>query len=128
MSGWIKLESGTPDKPEVMEIASHLKIDADAVLGKLMRVWVWFDAHSVKGAAPESVEAFLDRLTACTGFADALVKVGWMTRRNGKSSLVNFEKHNGKEAKTRGLSAKRTSAHRMMKALIAELEKEEGGK
>jgi hypothetical protein len=41
---------------------------------------------------------------------------------------VNFEKHNGKEAKTRSLSAKRTSAHRMMKALIAELEKEEGGK
>lgn len=36
---WIKVEHATPDKPEVVLMSSILKIDQDAVTGKLLRVW-----------------------------------------------------------------------------------------
>jgi hypothetical protein len=128
MSEWIKLETGTPDKPEIFELATLLNIEADAVLGKMMRVWTWFNAHTQKGSVPESVIPLLDRLTACSGFSEALLKVGWLTRKNGTVVLVNFDRHNGKEAKSRGLSAKRSSAHRLMKAVMAEIDKEGASK
>ena len=40
---WLKFEKVTMDKPEVFEMAGILGIDPDAVVGKLLRVWSWFD-------------------------------------------------------------------------------------
>jgi DNA replication protein DnaT len=37
---WIKILAATPDKPEVFALAQRLGIDADAALGKLVRVWI----------------------------------------------------------------------------------------
>ena len=45
---WIKIERSTMDKPEILRVARILGIDKDAVLGKLIRLWAWFDAVSVK--------------------------------------------------------------------------------
>jgi hypothetical protein len=42
---WIKIEISTPDKPEVAIIAECLKIDPDAVVGKLFRIWKIGRAH-----------------------------------------------------------------------------------
>jgi hypothetical protein len=40
---WIKLQKDTPDKPEVLAIATRMNLDPDAVVGKLVRIWSWFD-------------------------------------------------------------------------------------
>jgi len=37
---WIKVEHWTPDKPEIFRLADELEIDPDAVVGKLVRLWV----------------------------------------------------------------------------------------
>ena len=49
---WIKFELTTMDKPEVCQIADVAGIDPDAVVGKLMRVWGWFDQQTEDGNAP----------------------------------------------------------------------------
>jgi len=114
---WIKFEANTPDKPEVVKIAAALGIDQDAVVGKLLRVWVWADQNSIisnGGCNGVTVTAaFLDRLTFCPGFTEAMRSVGWLIGEDGNLSLPNFERHNGKTAKERAVSNRRVSKHRV---------------
>lgn len=106
---WIKFEKATLDKPEVFEMAGELGIDPDAVIGKLLRVWNWFDDQSEKGNAPVTVRALLDRYSGVTGFSEAMVKVGWLVIDGNDMCLPNFERHNGQTSKTRALTAKRVA-------------------
>lgn len=109
---WIKFEIGTPDKPEVWEIAAALEIDPDAVVGKLLRVWSWFDQHTETGNARSVTKMLLDRSVGVTGFCDALIASGWMYEDQGEITLPNFERHNGKTAKKRAVTAKRVAKHK----------------
>ena len=109
---WIKIEHTTPDKPEVVKLASILNIDQDAVVGKLIRVWVWADQNSVDGNDVSVTDSFLDRLTFCNGFSIALRNVGWLIGKNGCLMLPNFERHNGQTSKSRAVTNRRVSKHR----------------
>lgn len=110
---WIKFETATLEKPEVCQIADAADIDLDAAVGKLLRVWVWFDQQSEDGNAPSVSKKLLDRLVGVTGFCDLMESVGWMTNVDGVISLPNFERHNGKTAKNRALTAKRVANHKV---------------
>jgi hypothetical protein len=113
MSGdWIKIEHWTQDKPEVFVMADALGIDPDAVLGKLVRVWVWADQQTFDGNAVSVTFSLLDRVSGQKGFADALLQSGWLKRVADGVQFVNFDRHNGETAKTRALTAKRVKKHR----------------
>lgn len=109
---WIKFELATMDKPEVCQIADLADIDQDAVVGKLMRVWAWFDQQTEKGNAPSVSKKLLDRSVGVSGFCDHMKAVGWMAESEGVISLPHFERHNGKTGKNRALTAKRVSNHK----------------
>jgi hypothetical protein len=125
---WIKLEVTTSDKPEVWQIAESLGIDPDAVVGKLIRVWAWFDQQTLDGNAggnatsvtggngvsvtKSATMALLDRKVGVTGFCAAMISVGWMLDDGDALTLPNFDRHNGKTAKTRALTAKRVFEHK----------------
>lgn len=109
---WIKLQKDTPDKPEVLAIAARLDIDPDAVVGKLVRIWSWFDTHTIDGNAQSVTFSFLDRLTGVTGFAEQVALVGWLEQDGTLLRLPNFDYHNGKTAKTRALGKNRAEKHR----------------
>jgi hypothetical protein len=109
---WIKFDTSTSDKPEVWAIAEKLSTDPDAVVGKLLRVWAWFDDHTEKGNAPSVTKALLDRRVGVTGFCDAMVSTGWMLEEGDAISIPNFDRHNGATAKSRCLTAKRVAGHK----------------
>lgn len=109
---WIKVEHTTPDKPEVVKLAGILGIDQDAVVGKLLRLWIWADQQSVSGNALTVTNSFLDRLVFCPGFAAGLVKVGWLNGREGLLSIPNFDRHNGQSAKNRANTNRRVANSR----------------
>lgn len=109
---WIKVQKDTPDKPEVLAIASRMGLDPDAVVGKLIRIWSWFDTHTIDGNALSVTFSFLDRLTGVTGFAEQVALVGWLEQNGQSLSLPNFGNHNGETAKKRGLGKNRTEKHR----------------
>lgn len=111
-SSWIKVEVITPDKPEIFQIAEQLNIDPDAVLGKLVRIWAWADQQTIDGNAGSVTKGVLDRLAFITGFADALITVGWLAYEDGKLVLPNFERHNGESSKKRALTNRRVAEHR----------------
>lgn len=113
---WIKFELTTLDKPEVCQIADLADIDSDAVVGKLLRVWGWFDQQTEDGNAPSVSKRLLDRLVGVTGFCDHMKAVGWMVEVDGVITLPHFDRHNGKTAKNRLLTAKRVANHKAANA------------
>lgn len=110
---WLKFDTATPEKPEVFSITLALGWDdPDLTVGKLLKVWRWFDLHSVDGNAPSVTLALLDRLIGVTGLSQAMVDVGWLEVSDNGLTLPNFEIHNGKTAKDRALTAKRAANYR----------------
>lgn len=109
---WIKLEHWTPDKPEVFRIADILSIDPDAVTGKLIRIWIWADQQTTDGNAVSVTKALLDRITSVTGFANAMISVGWLEQVSDGVRFANFDRHNGCTAKKRAQTSKRVEKSR----------------
>lgn len=109
---WVKVEHVTPDKPEVWRMADILSIDADAVVGKLLRVWIWADQQTVSGHAASVTKSLLNRVAGVTGFAEAMLQVGWLSESEAGVEFTNFCRHNGQTAKTRALSKNRKQVHR----------------
>jgi hypothetical protein len=109
---WIKFELATSDKPEVLAMAELLGTSSDDVVGKLLRVWGWFDQQTQNGNAVSvtgnTLKRFIDRLVASQGFAACMEKVGWLN----DSGVPNFERHNGESAKKRALTNKRVKRMR----------------
>lgn len=122
---WIKLETVTPDKPEVLRMADMLGIAPEHVLGCLIRVWIWADQQSLDGNALTVTEASLDRIARNAGVTLAMCEVGWAKKVSTGYSLTNFERHNGKTAKNRGLTAQRASRFRNAKVTPDALPREE---
>ena len=105
---WIKLQKDTSDKPEVLAMATRLGIDPDAVLGKLVRIWSWFDTHTIDGNASCVTFALLDRISCVTGFAEQMELVGWLRQNGHDLILTNFAYHIGDTGKTRALGKNRS--------------------
>lgn len=114
MSGdWIKFEANTPEKPEVFAITASMGWnDPDLTVGKLLKIWRWFDQQTLDGNAPSVTLALLDCISGVTGFAKAMCDVGWLKTGDSGLMLPNFSRHNGKTAKQRCLTAKRVANHK----------------
>lgn len=109
---WIKMRSNLRDDPDVILLAGRIETDEFSIVGKLHAVWVWLDQHSEDGTNVRITSAYLDRLTACPGFADAMRTVGWLDGRDGALIFPRFDRHNGDSAKTRATEAKRKAKYR----------------
>lgn len=110
---WLKFEANTPEKPEVFSITVAMGWeDPDLTVGKLLKVWRWFDQHTIDGNGARVTLPLLDRVCGVTGFAQAMCDVGWLVCSEAGISLPNFDRHNGKTAKDRCLTAKRVAKHK----------------
>lgn len=113
---WLKFEKSTLDKPEVLAVAAALGWDADMAIGKFVRMWSWFDTHTVNGDARGVTPALLDSILRVTGFVSEVQKVGWLEVHEWGIRLPKFGIHCGETAKQRALGAKRNAAYRASNA------------
>lgn len=97
------------DDPAVISIAARLDIDEDTIVGKLHRIWSWFDQHTVNGNASGVTATWVDRRCSLPGIAAAMIAVGWLVDGPNGLQLPNFERHNGETGKARALTAKRVA-------------------
>jgi hypothetical protein len=110
---WLKFESNLPEKPETMAITAAMGWDdTDLTVGKLMRLFRWFDQQTVDGNAVGVTTALLDKHIGVPGFVQAVINVRWLEVTEGGLALRNFDRHNGETAKSRALTAKRVAKHR----------------
>jgi hypothetical protein len=111
---WIKFETSTLTKPEVLKLARITGLDRHAVVGRLLVFWTWCDTNAVDGVVDACVDATVDALVDAQGFAQALQQVGWLQIDNGTERLTvpRFDRHNGKSAKNRVLKTERQAKWR----------------
>ena len=117
---WMKMELPTPDKVEVYQMSESLNIDPDCVLGKLNRIWGWFNEHSTDGIEPIGVLKILNNLVKNDYFCGAMVEVGWLIINKKTIRIPNFDRHNSKGAKQRAMAARRQETYRDKQALQLE--------
>ena len=109
---WIKIRTNIHEDPKVISIASGLGLSEDEVVGKLLRFWSWADRHLLSGDAPTVTTSWVDRHVSTAGFAAAMIKAGWLLETDNGIAIPQFERHLGKRAKQRALTAKRMVAYR----------------
>jgi hypothetical protein len=109
---WMKIELELPDKPEVHAIAGFTNIDPDAVVGKLIRIWQWFDKHTTDGNAHGVTYSLLDRISGVTGFGEAMNFAGWIVQNGTVLTMPKFDRHTSQSAKTRATTRVRVEKFR----------------
>lgn len=109
---WMKIELELPDKPEVHSIAAMLNIEPDGVVGKLIRIWQWFDKHTTDGNAYGVTYALPDRISGVTGFGEAMSFVGWLEQKDKVLHMPKFDRHTSESAKKRAQTQKRVAKSR----------------
>lgn len=75
MASWVEVHATLPDHPKVLRAAKALKIDSDALVGKLVRLWTWAVDNREDGILNEfDVEKLSERMNY-KGDNDALIGV-----------------------------------------------------
>jgi hypothetical protein len=108
----MKIELELPDKPEVHRMAGILGIHPDEVVGKLLRVWQWFNKHTEDGNAHGVTFALPDRICGVTGFGEAMMLCGWLEQHDSVLVMPKFDRHTSESSKARALAASRQSKHK----------------
>jgi hypothetical protein len=106
-SNWTKVTHDIEDKREVIQIAGLTGLDSDAVLGKLIRIWIWADKETIDGYVRGVTSAFLDTKARHSGFAKAMKAAGWLGEDEGGIRIPNFDRHMSESAKKRALAVVR---------------------
>lgn len=103
---WIKMtKSLLEGKPEVRKLCRILKQDKFSIIGRLFAFWSWVDTHFTSVDVIDATKDDIDDITDLDGFADALVKVGWLCGRESRYTIPNLDRHNGQTARARALEA-----------------------
>jgi hypothetical protein len=89
MNASIRVRKTLVDDPRLAQIQAATGLDRDAVLGKLLRLWIWADAHASRGIAPGGL-AFVDSLVDQPGFGQALAVAGWLEARLHEVCFLNY--------------------------------------
>jgi len=105
---WIKMRLDLQTHPKVVRILSATKSDKFRVIGGLHAVWSVFDTHSSDGRLDGYTPDTLDHIIGWTGFAGAMISVGWLQADGDEALLLpEFDEHNGKSGKRRAEDQKR---------------------
>lgn len=114
---WIKMRVDLRDDPAVFKLADLLAIDELHIIGCLYSFWSWCDKHAVDGHVDGATSRLIDKVSGRSGFADAMVEVGWLSVTDTGILIPHFERHNGESAKERGLKNARQARWRASKSL-----------
>lgn len=126
---WIKVRVDLVDGDKCRQIAALCKLkDPDIALGKLVKLWVFFDRHSADGTLNNYSRTEVDSLVRIKGFSAALEQVGWLqfvgSGREQTAVMLRYHEHNGFSHKARLLKSKAKSRERSDATNVANLSHE----
>ena len=117
MAKWIKVETHTPDKAELRQIARLCHCSKAEAFLAFFRVFVWLDEQTEDGHVDYFTPNDADDIGGLTGLGNALETVRWITFSPGGAVVANWERHNGKSAKKRIIEAERSRRYRERQGL-----------
>jgi hypothetical protein len=107
MAKWIKIETHTPDKPEIRQVARLCQCSKAEAFLAFFRVFVWLDEQTDDGQVEFFTAEDADELGGLPGLGHALEAVHWITFSPRGAVVANWDRHNGQSAKRRCLDAER---------------------
>ena len=117
MAKWIKVETHTPDKAELRQIARLCHCTKAEAFLAFFRVFVWLDEQTENGQVDFFTPDDADEIGGLPGLGEALETVRWITFSPGGAVVANWERHNGKSAKKRIIEAERSRRYRERQGL-----------
>jgi hypothetical protein len=110
---WLKIEKATPRKPEVLVLSEILGIHPDHAFGLCFRFWSWCDDQLSSECHRVTVTSVtVDSVIGHSGFASAMIQVGWLIETSGGIEVPNFDRHLSKSAKSRSRNAENQQLRR----------------
>jgi len=113
MPGFIKFDVDMHGKSEVDSICEAVELDEDAVVGKLLRVWVWVDRMGdiedrLDGdGVAEGTLRTIDRQARHPGFGEAMAAVNWVIVDGSVLRFPRLGKYGSDTARRRFVDADR---------------------
>ncbi len=117
MAKWIKVETHTPDKSELRQIARLCHCSKAEAFLAFFRVFVWLDEQTEDGHVDYFTPDDADEIGGLPGLGTALESVRWITFSATGAVVANWERHNGKSAKKRIIEAERSRRYRERQGL-----------
>jgi len=112
MAKWIKIETHTPDKNELRQIARLCSCSRSDAFLAFFRLFVWLDEQTANGHVDYLTPEDTDDISRLAGFGNALESVGWITYSAAGAIVANWDRHNGESAKKRCLDSERARRQR----------------
>lgn len=113
---WIKIRVDLTDDPNVFLLSDLLDLDCPTTVGHLVAFWSWMNRHTSDGTGIKLTKSAIDRKINVSGFAESLIKIGWLSGEEMNFSIPMYERHNGNSAKARALDAEAKRIRRAMKS------------
>ena len=108
---WLKVEENTPAKPEIKKIATDCGVSNEVAFARWFRLWSYLDRTTADGFVPFLTAQGCDEEAGLPGIGKSLESVGWVEFSRQGALVVNWDRHNGKSAKERALTARRVADH-----------------
>jgi hypothetical protein len=112
MAKWIKIETHTPDKVEVRQIARLCGCTRAEAFLALFHWFVWLDEQTESGDVDFFTPADADEIGGLAGLGNALETVRWVKFNASGAVISNWKRHNGKSAKRRCIDMERKQEER----------------
>jgi hypothetical protein len=113
---WIKVETNTPDKQKIRNIARICGISRADTFLAWFTLWSWFDMETEDGYIQGLKPSDCDDVCGVPGFGAALKEVGWVEFSDDGGYIMRWERHNGESAKKRATDAQRKADKKRAKA------------
>lgn len=92
---WIKVRIDLRDEPQVVALAERLGLDPDTIVGKLVVFWGWckrtWKAGQARGVSAKAINTRVRQ----EGFAEAMVRVGWLVLNESGAAVPDHKKYLG---------------------------------
>lgn len=97
---WIEAHDTLPDHPKVLRAAKALRLDSDALVGKLLRLWTWALSNREDGVLSDLDAGVLHRIMNYGGKADKLLAALTEVRLldalpDGRYAIHDWDEHVG---------------------------------
>jgi len=109
---WIKVDVTTCDKVKIIHIARACGVRVNEAFGAWFRLWAWFDGVTEDGRLDFLKPEDCDAKAGLNGIGAALSDVGWIEFGERGAMIIGWDKHNGKSAKKRAMTALRVAAYK----------------
>ena len=111
---WTPIDCNLATKPEVLELVDETGDPADAVIGRLVQLWLWAAMNSDDGSARMTVRRLGKLFGGGDTFWAGVQRVGWLVvdEESGTVAIPGWERRFSSSAKARAQAAVRHARER----------------